>query len=81
MSGLHAYVSVPKSFMKFIFSTVYRVTKKFLCTSVHFSVGTCCSSTDTTEVVELLTPNMVKNTWQELECRLDICRATTGANI
>jgi hypothetical protein len=38
---LQAYVSVPKSFMKFTFSKVYRVTQKILlCTSVHFSVGT-----------------------------------------
>jgi hypothetical protein len=33
------------------------------------------------EAVELITPHMVINTWQELENRLDICRATTGADI
>jgi hypothetical protein len=33
------------------------------------------------EAVELITPHMVINTWQELEYRLDICRATTGALI
>ena len=29
----------------------------------------------------LITPHMLINTWQELEYRLDICRATTGAHI
>jgi hypothetical protein len=33
------------------------------------------------EAVELITFYMLLNTWQELECRLDICRATTGAHI
>jgi hypothetical protein len=34
-----------------------------------------------TEAVELITPHVLINTWQELEYRLDICRATTGAHI
>ena len=33
------------------------------------------------EEVELITPHMLINTWQELEYHLDICRATTGAHI
>ena len=33
------------------------------------------------EAVELVRPHMLINTWQELEYRLDICRATTGAHI
>ena len=33
------------------------------------------------EAVELITPHMLINTCQELEYRLDICRATTGAHI
>ena len=33
------------------------------------------------EAVELVTPHMLINTRQELEYRLDICRATTGAHI
>ena len=33
------------------------------------------------EAVELITPHMLINTWQEFEYRLDICRATTGAHI
>jgi hypothetical protein len=32
------------------------------------------------EAVELITPHMLINMWQELEYRLDICRATTGAH-
>ena len=33
------------------------------------------------EAVELITAHMLVNTWQELEYRLDICRATTAAHI
>jgi hypothetical protein len=33
------------------------------------------------KAVELITPHMLINTWQELEYRLDICRTTTGAHI
>ena len=33
------------------------------------------------EAVELITPHMLINMWQELEYCLDICRATTGAHI
>ena len=33
------------------------------------------------EAVKLIKPHMLINTWQELEYRLDICRATTGAHI
>jgi len=32
------------------------------------------------EAVELITPHMLINTWQELEYRLDICRTTTRAH-
>jgi hypothetical protein len=32
------------------------------------------------EAVELITPHMLINTWQELEYRLDICRAAAGAH-
>ena len=31
--------------------------------------------------LELVTPHILIKTWQELEYRLDICRATTGAHI
>ena len=33
------------------------------------------------EAVERITPHMLVNTWQELEYRLDICRATTRAHV
>ena len=33
------------------------------------------------EAVEFLTPHLLINTWQELEYRLDICRATKGVHI
>jgi len=33
------------------------------------------------EAVELVTPHMLINTWQELEYRLDICQATIVAHI
>jgi len=33
------------------------------------------------EAFLLITPHMLINTCQELEYRLDICRATTGAHI
>ena len=33
------------------------------------------------EAVELITAHVQLNTWQELEYRLDICPATTGAHI
>ena len=32
------------------------------------------------EAVEFITARVLLNTWQELEYRLDICRATTGAH-
>ena len=32
------------------------------------------------EAVELVTAQMLLNTWQQLEYRLDICRAATGAH-
>jgi hypothetical protein len=32
------------------------------------------------EAVELITPHMLINTWQELEYRLDSCPATTGTH-
>ena len=33
------------------------------------------------EAVELVTPHVLINTWQKLEYRSDICRATTAAHI
>jgi hypothetical protein len=65
-----------------MFSAVYRITQKdFLCTSVHFNVGPCCSSTDVKMIF-----NLLPRVYQHVRCyklgyRLDICRATTGAHI
>jgi hypothetical protein len=38
----------------YVFSSVQSNSKKFLCTSVHFSVGTCCRSTDIQTIFKLL---------------------------
>jgi hypothetical protein len=78
---IHAYVSVPKSFKKFIFSTVHGVTLKHF--YAHSYTSTCAPDLrkHIIEAVELETPHMLINTWQELEYHLDICRATTGAHI
>ena len=51
---IHAYVLVPKRFMKFVFNSVQSNSKRFLCTSVHFNVGTCCSSADIWTIFKLL---------------------------
>jgi hypothetical protein len=66
-----------------MFSTVYRVTQKDfytrLFTSEEFEIWLIWDNI--IEEVELITPHMLINTWQELEYRLDICRATTSAHI
>jgi len=41
----------------------------------------CKKSNGVIESVELITHHLLINTWQELEYRLYICRATTGAHI
>jgi hypothetical protein len=71
--------------MKFMFSTMYRVTQKYFYarpyTSLWAPVVARQISKRIIEAVELITPHMLINTWQELEYRLDICQATTGAHI
>jgi hypothetical protein len=67
--------------MKFMFSTVYRVTQKDLYAHPYTSMWAPDFRQRIIEAVELITPHMPINTWQELEYRLDICRATTGAHI
>ena len=68
-----------------MFSTVYRVTQKgfmslrTLCTGEKFERYLADLRQRIIEAVELITPHMLINTWQELEYRLDICRATSGA--
>jgi hypothetical protein len=77
---IHAYVLVPKSFMKFMFSTVYRVTQKVFYAHPYTSMRATDFRQRIIKAVELITPHMLINTWQELEYSLDICRATTGAH-
>jgi hypothetical protein len=67
--------------MKFMFSTVYRVTQKDFYARPYTSMWPPDSRQRIIEVAELITPHMLINTRQELEYRLDICRATTGAHI
>jgi hypothetical protein len=67
--------------MKFMFSTVYRVTKKHFNANLYASMWVSDLRQRIIEAVELITPHMLINTWQELEYRLDICRATTGTHI
>jgi hypothetical protein len=64
--------------MKFMFSTVYRVTHKDFYARPYTSLWAPDLRQRIIEAVELITPHMVINTWQELEYRLDICRATTS---
>ena len=63
--------------MKFMFSTLYRVTQKIFMHVRTLSMWQHNSDDNDLE----LTPHMLINTWQELEYRLDIFRATAGAHI
>jgi hypothetical protein len=63
--------------MKFMFSTVYRVTQKDFYAHPYTSIWAPDLRQRIIEADELITPHMLINTWQELEYRLDICRATT----
>jgi hypothetical protein len=64
---------------------VYRVTQTDFyarpSTSMWAPVAARQISKRLIEAVELITPHTLINTWQELEYRLDICWATTGAHI
>jgi hypothetical protein len=62
---MHAYVLVPKSFIKFMFSTVYRLTQDFCArpyTSMLEPVLTAQISKLNIEAVELATLHMLINT-------------------
>jgi len=61
-----------------MFSTVYRITQKIF---MHVRTCPCATYNSDNDDLEIITPHMLINTWQELEYRLDICRATTGAHI
>jgi hypothetical protein len=68
-----------------MFSTLYRVTQKDFYAHPYNSMWAPVVARQISkriiEAVELIIPHMLTNTWQELEYRLDICRATTGAHI
>jgi len=66
--------------MQFMFSTVYRVTQKDFYARPYMRMRDLRHNSDNDDL-ELITAHMLINTWQELEYRLDICRATTGAHI
>jgi hypothetical protein len=61
--------------------TVYRVTQKDFYAHPYTSKWAPNLRQGIIEAVELITPHMLINTWQELEYRLDIYRATSGAHI
>jgi hypothetical protein len=67
--------------MKFIFSTVCRVTQKYFYAHPYASMWAPDLRQRIIEAVKLVMPHVLINTWQELQYRLDICRATTGAHI
>jgi hypothetical protein len=67
--------------MKFMFPTVYRVTQKDFYAHLCTSIWAPDLRQSIIEAVELITPLMLINKWQELEYCLDICQATTGAHI
>ena len=60
-----------------MFSTVYRVTQKDVYRRKVRDLADLRQRI--IAAVEFITPHMLINTWQELEYRLGICRATTGA--
>jgi hypothetical protein len=62
-------------------STVYRATQKDFFAHPYTSIWAPDLRQRIIKAVELITPHTLINTWQELEYRLDICRATTGAHI
>jgi hypothetical protein len=67
--------------MKFMFSTVYRVTQKDFYAHPYTSMWASDLRQRIIEAVELITHHMLINTWQELEYRLHICQATSGNHI
>jgi len=48
---------------------------------MHVRACACATYNTSDDDLELITAHMLTNTWQELEYRLDICRAITGAHI
>jgi hypothetical protein len=68
---IHDYVLVPKSFMKFMFSTVNKVTQKDFYVHPYTSKWAPDLRQRIVEAVEFITPHTLINTWRELEYRLD----------
>jgi len=62
-----------------MFSTMYWVTQKDFYARPYMHRRDLRHNSD--DDLELITPLMLIDKWQELEYRLDICRATTGAHI
>jgi hypothetical protein len=60
---------------------VYRVTQKDFSARPYTAMWAPDVRQRLIEAVELITPHVLINPWQQLEYRLDICRATTGAHI
>ena len=60
---------------------VHKNLFELLCTGEKFGRYLADLRQRIIEAVELITTHMLINTWQELQYRLDICRATTGAQI
>ena len=56
--------------MKFIFSKVYRVTQKYFYAPPYTSMRDLRHNSDNGDL-ELVTPHVLINTWQDLEYRLD----------
>jgi len=61
-----------------MFSTVYRVTQKDFYARPYMRLRYLRHNSD--DDLELITPHMLINAWQELEYRFDICQATAGAH-
>jgi len=66
--------------MQFMFSTVYRVTQKNFYARPYMRMRDLWHNSDNDDL-QLVTPHILINTWQEFEYRSAICRATTGAHI
>jgi hypothetical protein len=66
--------------MKFMFSTVYRVTQNDLYARPYTSMWASDLRQHIIEAVELITPHVLINTWQQLKYPLGICQATPEAH-
>jgi len=61
--------------MQFVFKSIQSNSKKF------YARPYMRMRDSDNDDLELITPHVLINTWQELGYCLDICRATTGAHI